>query len=79
MTLTIRDQEEQDTRIDLMQSQKQLADTQYRWEVAKALAAILAGCALFMGAVLAVANYLHRYDQPMFPPGTVITIPAART
>lgn len=63
--------------LKLKRMQHDLYSTQYRWEVWKALAAMIATCAVFMGAVLAVSNWLHPAAQPAFPPGTVITIPAA--
>jgi hypothetical protein len=55
-----------------------LASRQFRWEAVKALAGILAACAVMTGVILALSNYLHPANQqPMFPPGTVIIIPDA--
>jgi hypothetical protein len=56
-----------------------LANRQHFWEVIRALAAFLAASAVMTGAILALSNYLHPAgsQQPMFPPGTVITIPPA--
>jgi hypothetical protein len=72
------DDEERELRINLMQTQIELYKAQLRWEPWKALAAMVATAAVFMGGVLAVSNWLHPANQqPMFPPGTVITIPAA--
>ena len=62
-----------------MLSQKQLADRQFRWETIKALGIIGATCAAMTGAILATSSWLHPANQPpMFPPGTVITIPPAK-
>jgi hypothetical protein len=64
--------------LKMKQMQHDLYSTQYRWEAWKALAAMIAAAAVFAGAVLAVSNWLHPANQqPMFPPGTVITIPPA--
>ncbi len=66
---------------DLAQKEaaKKLADRQIFWEGAKAFAAMMAAVAVLTGAILALSNYLHAASQqPMFPPGTVITIPPAR-
>jgi hypothetical protein len=55
-----------------------VADRRIVWEAGKALAGILAGVAVLTGAILELSSYLHPANQqPMFPPGTVITIPAA--
>ena len=56
-----------------------LAGRQFRWEAWKALAGITAAVAVISDTVIALENYLHPggSQQPMFPPGTVITIPAA--
>jgi hypothetical protein len=55
------------------------ADRQFAWETVKALAGILAAVAVMAGTILAVSNYLRpSSQQPMFPPGTVITIPATK-
>jgi hypothetical protein len=66
-------------RIDLMQTQIELYKAQLRWEPWKALAAMIAASAVMTGAVLGLSNWLHppASQQAMFPPGTVITIPAA--
>jgi hypothetical protein len=77
--VTTRDQEAQDRGIDLMTTQTGLYARQDRWEVAKALAAIIAAAAIMAGTILALSSYLHpASQQPMFPPGTVITIPGAK-
>jgi len=62
-----------------MKTQIELYKAQLRWEPWKALAAMIAAAAVFMGGVLPVSNWLHppAGQQAMFPPGTVITIPAA--
>jgi hypothetical protein len=75
--VTERDQEEQDVRIDMMLSQKQLADRQFRWETIKAVAAFIAATAVLSGFILGLANWLHPAQAPsvVLPPGTVITIP----
>lgn len=60
-------------------SPKQLADSQFRWAALKALAGIVFAVAVISGTVIALENYLRPTNQqPMFPPGTIITIPAAR-
>jgi hypothetical protein len=51
--------EEHDLRINLMQTQIELYKAQLRWEPWKALAAMIAAAAVFMGGVLAVSNW-HR-------------------
>jgi hypothetical protein len=62
--------------ITLMPTQDHLYRKPDRWEVVKALAAILAACAVMTGAIIGLSNYLHpASQQPMFPPGTVITMP----
>jgi hypothetical protein len=45
------------------------------------LAAFIGASAVMMGAILALSNYLHPagQHQPMFPLGTVISIPSAQT
>ena len=64
--------------LKLKQTQHDLYSTQYRWEPWKALAAMIATAAVIAGTILALSNYLHPANQqPMFPPGTVITIPPA--
>jgi hypothetical protein len=75
--LTDRDQEQQDRSIELMESQRRLADRQDRWEIVKGLAAIIAAAAVMLGAIIGLSNWWHPGNQPMFPPGTVITIPPA--
>lgn len=62
-----------------MKTQHDLYSTQHRWEVWKALAAFIAATAVMVGAVIALSNWLHpASQQPMFPPGTTIIIPAAK-
>jgi hypothetical protein len=72
-------EDKHDLRINLMQTPIDLYKAQLRWEPWKALAAMVAAAAVFVGGVLAVSNWIHPAgsQQPMFPPGTVITIPAA--
>jgi hypothetical protein len=69
--------------VDIAQKQAaaKLAAKQDRWEIVKVLAAFIGASAVMMGAILALSNYLHPngQQQPMFPPGTVITIPPAQT
>jgi hypothetical protein len=72
----VTDDERQDLKDQIMQTQFELYKAQLRWEPWKALAAMVAAAAVFMGGVLAVSNWLHPAAQPAFPPGTVITIPA---
>jgi hypothetical protein len=60
------------------ESAKKLADQQFRWEAAKASAGMMAAVAVLTGAILVLSNHLHPVSQqPMFPPGTVITFPPA--
>jgi hypothetical protein len=76
-----RELEEQIMVADLAQKEAatKLADRQHAWEIVKALAGILAACAVLTGTILALSNYLRPANQqPMFPPGTVITIPPAK-
>lgn len=71
--------EERIMRADLSQKEAttKLADRQFRWETFRALATILASVAVTAGAMIAVGNYMHpAQNQPVLPPGTVITIPA---
>jgi hypothetical protein len=70
-----------------MQTQIELYKAQLRWEPWKALAAMVAAAAVFMGGVLAVSNWAARPpSQPaatppiavyQVPPGTTITTPKA--
>lgn len=64
-------------KVELMQTQIELFRKQARWEVWKALAAFIAGVAVFGGLVLGVANYLGgpKATVIQLPPGTVITTP----
>lgn len=74
--MTTRDQEEQDWKITLMQTQNDLYRKQDRWEIAKVGAAYLVGVAVMSGAIIGLSNWLHPVNQqPMFPPGTTIIIP----
>jgi hypothetical protein len=77
--MPLPDDEFREKQVELMETQIDLYRKQARWEVWKALAAFIAGVAVFGGLVLAVSNYLRggQQTQFMFPPGTVITIPAA--
>jgi hypothetical protein len=72
------DDERQELKDNLMLTQFELFKAQVRWEPWKALAAMIAAAAVFAGSVLALSNWLHPANQqPLFPPGTVITIPQA--
>jgi hypothetical protein len=76
----LRELQEQIMMADLASKEaaKKLADRQIFWESAKALSALLAAVAVISGTVIALENYLRSVSQqPMFPPGTVITIPPA--
>jgi len=74
----VTDDERRELEDNLMQTQFELFKAQLRYEPWKALAAMVAAAAVFMGGVLALSNWVHPANQqPMFPPGTVITIPAA--
>ncbi len=63
-----------------MQTQIELYKAQLRWEPWKALAAMVAAAAVFMGGVLAVSNWVHPSTQSppaqqfVLPPGTTILI-----
>jgi hypothetical protein len=76
----VTDDEERELRINLMQTQIELYKAQLRWEPWKALAAMVAAAAVFMGGVLAVSNWVHPSSPPsqqiVLPPGTTITVPA---
>lgn len=61
-----------------MKTQDDLFDRRMRWETAKALAAFLLAAAVMTGAIIGLSRWLHPVQQPMFPPGTVITIPSAK-
>ena len=64
-------------QIDQARAGAELARTQARWEVIKALAAFAAGLAVFGGLVIGVANFiLPERPQITFPPGTTITVPS---
>ena len=61
-----------------MKTQQELYARQHHWETWKALATILAAVAVMSGAIIGLSRWVSpARDQPMFPPGTVITIPAA--
>jgi len=53
------DEELQDLKGNLMQTQIELYKAQLRWEPWKALAAMIAAAAVFMGGVLAVSGWLR--------------------
>lgn len=53
------DEERQELKDNLMQTQFELFKAQVRWEPWKALAAMIAAAAVFAGGVLAVSSYLH--------------------
>jgi hypothetical protein len=76
----VTEDEERELRANLMQTQIELYKAQLRWEPWKALAAMVAASAVFMGGVLAVSNWLHPSSSPqsqqiVLPPGTIITVP----
>jgi hypothetical protein len=69
----------QELKDNIMQTQFELFKAQLRWEPWKALAAMVAAAAVFMGGVLAVSNWVHPANQPssqqlVLPPGTTIQI-----
>jgi hypothetical protein len=82
--MTERDQEEQDLRIQVMQADLRLKAKQSFWETPRNLF-IMAGALVAIVATLAgLAGYRAGQQAPAatvgsvsFPPGTVITIPAA--
>jgi hypothetical protein len=51
------------TEQDLRDAQTRLARTQARWEAVKAVAALAAAAAVFMGFVLAGITWLHPRPQ----------------
>lgn len=53
------DDERQELKDNIMQTQFELFKAQLRWEPWKALAAMVAAGAVFFGGVLAVSNWLH--------------------
>ncbi len=69
--------EERALRINLMQTQIELYKAQLRWEPWKALAAMVAASAVFMGGVLAVSNWVHPINSS--PPSQQFTLPAGAT
>jgi hypothetical protein len=69
--------EERALRINLMQTPIELYKAQLRWEPWKALAAMVAASAVFMGGVLAVSNWLHPATQP--PPTQQFVLPRGTT
>jgi hypothetical protein len=61
-----------------MHADLDLKKKQAFWETPKGFAAVVAALALTIGAIGWVVGYsIARAPQPMFPPGTVITIPQA--
>jgi hypothetical protein len=73
------DDERQELKDNIMQTQFELFKAQLRWEPWKALAAMVAAAAVFMGGVLAVSNWVHPANQPspqqlILPLGTTIQI-----
>jgi flagellar biosynthesis/type III secretory pathway M-ring protein FliF/YscJ len=76
-------------RFDIAETQRQAEvrrrewEQNQRWELLKLLVSAIVAAAALLGAGAAIGNYLARHfeppaiQQPMFPPGTVITIPAA--
>jgi F0F1-type ATP synthase membrane subunit c/vacuolar-type H+-ATPase subunit K len=76
--VTTRDQEEQDLRIDQMTINIEKMRRDMRAETIKIGIALFAALAAAVGAGIAVSNWARpTAPQPMFPPGTVITIPPA--
>jgi hypothetical protein len=77
----VTDDEREELKDNLMQTQIELYKAQLRWEPWKALAAMVAASAVFMGGVLAVSNWLHpgspASQQFILPPGTTIQIGSA--
>ncbi len=78
------DDEERELRANLRQTQIELYKAQLRWEPWKALAAMVAAAAVFMGSVLAVSNWIASHPQGtpasavsvyLLPSGTTITTP----
>jgi hypothetical protein len=59
----VTDEEERELRVNLMQTQIELYKAQLRWEPLKALAAFVAGVAVFGGLVIGLANLLHPSPQ----------------
>jgi hypothetical protein len=62
------------------ESARKLADRQHFWETPKGFAAVVGALTVTIGALGGVLGYtIGRTPQqpPMFPPGTVITIPPA--
>ena len=64
------------TEDELRDVQARLYGRQARWEMPKAVAMILLASAA-ISASARLADYIHP-PQPMFPSGTVITIPGGR-
>jgi hypothetical protein len=76
----VTEDEERELRANLMQTQIELYKAQLRWEPWKALAAMVAAAAVFMGGVLALSNWVHPSPSPqqqlVLQPGTTITVTA---
>jgi hypothetical protein len=70
--------EEYQRRMDQMAVNIEKMRSDLKWEARKFLVSIVLAFAATLGAGAAIGNYLARHEpapQPMFPPGTVITIP----
>lgn len=67
--------DERQLRIELMRTQIDLYRSQHRWEVWKALAAMIAASAVFAGSVIGLSNWL-RPSQPPPPQQIIINVPA---
>lgn len=76
--MPVSDEDERDLAVNLMQTQIELYKAQLRWEPWKALAAMVAAAAVFLGGVLAVGNWIYRPPQPtqiIFQPGSIVVSP----
>jgi hypothetical protein len=74
------DDEERQLRIDQMTVNIEKMRADMKWEARKFLLQAMVAAAALVGAGAALGNYLARQappSAPMFPPGTVITIPPA--
>jgi hypothetical protein len=79
--MAARDQEEQDLRIDQMTVNIEKMRAEMKWESRKFVISTVVAAAALAGAGVAIGNWIGRQQAaaPIYPPGTVITIPPAKS